>query len=101
MAALRRKITVVGGDYCGKTYLLFALWKNEREVRDDGGIRKKLATPGSETIITTEGKILAASTGAYAYLECSAKTKGRRHEVKGMPTTTLSALEVMSNLERD
>ncbi|KAM9561996.1 rho-related GTP-binding protein RhoB-like [Guaruba guarouba] len=82
MAALRRKITVVGDDYCGKTYLLFALCneqlqrKNEREVRDDGGIRKKLATPGSETIITTEGKILAASTGAYAYLECSAKTKG-------------------------
>ncbi|NXV96356.1 RHOA protein, partial [Calonectris borealis] len=46
------------------------------ELRSDEGIKKKLTTPGNEPINTTEGKALAASMGAYAYLECSAKTKG-------------------------
>ncbi|NXX56591.1 RHOA protein, partial [Scopus umbretta] len=176
MAALRRKLTVVGDDRCGKTCLLFALrhkqlpksyeptlfdayttdtevdgkemklilfdvaGKNEfsyrnlrtvfykdtdiilmcfsvdrpdsqqnildfwvpeikafcptvpiilvatkTELRGDEGL-KKLTTPGNETIDTTEGKALAASIGAYAYLECSAKTK------EGVDT----ALEIIS-----
>ncbi|KFV59656.1 Rho-related GTP-binding protein RhoB, partial [Tyto alba] len=165
MAALRRKITVVGDDRCGKTCLLFALchkqlpesyeptlfdayttdteidgkemklilcdvagknevsYRNLRsvfykdtdvilmcfsvdrpdlqqnildfwvpeikvfcptvpiilvatkvELRGNEDI-KKPTTPGNEPINTTEGKALAASIGAYAYLECSAKTK--------------------------
>ncbi|KFW04466.1 Rho-related GTP-binding protein RhoB, partial [Fulmarus glacialis] len=177
MAALRRKLTVVGDDCCGKTCLLFALrheqhpksyeptlfdiyttdteadrkelklflfdvaGKNEfsyqnlrsvfykdtdvilmcffvdrpdsqqnildfwvpeiklfcptvpiilvatkTELRSDEGIKKKLTTPGNEPINTTEGKALAASIGAYAYLECSAKTK------EGVDT----ALEIIS-----
>ncbi|XP_021247835.1 ras-like GTP-binding protein rhoA [Numida meleagris] len=45
------------------------------ELRDDEGIRKKLATQGYEPVNTKEGKALAARIGAYAYLECSAKTK--------------------------
>ncbi|NXL85968.1 RHOB protein, partial [Alectura lathami] len=45
------------------------------ELRDDEDIRKKLATQGYEPINTIEGKALAARIGAYAYLECSAKTK--------------------------
>ncbi|KAF1418940.1 Transforming protein RhoA, partial [Spheniscus humboldti] len=45
------------------------------ELRGDEGIKKKLTTPGNEPINTTEGEVLAASIGAYAYLECSAKTK--------------------------
>lgn len=45
------------------------------ELRDDEGIRKKLATQGYEPINTIEGKALAARIGAYAYLECYAKTK--------------------------
>ncbi|NXV46516.1 RHOA protein, partial [Uria aalge] len=45
------------------------------ELRGDESITKKLTTPGIESINTTEGKALAASIGAYAYLECSAKTK--------------------------
>lgn len=44
------------------------------ELRSDEGMKKQL-TPGEEPINTTEGKALAASIGAYAYLECSAKTK--------------------------
>ncbi|XP_050749020.1 ras-like GTP-binding protein RHO [Gymnogyps californianus] len=177
MAALRRKLTVVGDDCCGKTCLLFALcheqlpksyeptlldtyttdtevdgkemklilfdvagknevsyrnlrsvfykdtdvilmcfsvdrpnsqqnildfWVPEIEVfcptvpiilvatkielRDDEGIKKKPTTPGNKPINTTEGKALAASIGAYAYLECSAKTK------EGVDT----ALEIIS-----
>ncbi|KFQ18859.1 Rho-related GTP-binding protein RhoB, partial [Merops nubicus] len=56
------------------------------ELRVDEGMKKKLTSPGNEPITTTEGKALAASIGAYAYLECSAKTKD------GMDT----ALEVIS-----
>ncbi|NXC15133.1 RHOA protein, partial [Corythaeola cristata] len=56
------------------------------ELRDDEPIRKKLTTPGNEPINTIEGKALADNIGAYAYLECSAKTK------EGVDT----ALEIIS-----
>ncbi|NXW99585.1 RHOA protein, partial [Larus smithsonianus] len=56
------------------------------ELRGDESITKKLTIPGNESINTTEGKALAASIGAYAYLECSAKTK------EGVDT----ALEIIS-----
>ncbi|KFQ71846.1 Rho-related GTP-binding protein RhoB [Phaethon lepturus] len=56
------------------------------ELRGDEDIKKKLTTPGNELINTMEGKALAASIGAYAYLECSAKTK------EGVDT----ALEIIS-----
>ncbi|NXH73279.1 RHOB protein, partial [Hydrobates tethys] len=56
------------------------------ELRGDEGIKKKLTAPGNEPINTTEGKALAASIGAYAYLECSSKTK------EGVDT----ALEIIS-----
>lgn len=46
------------------------------ELQGDEVIKKKLTSSGSEPINTTEGKALAASVGAYADLECSAKTKG-------------------------
>ncbi|NWS70232.1 RHOB protein, partial [Crotophaga sulcirostris] len=45
------------------------------ELRGDEGIKKKLSTQGNKPFNTTEGKALAARIGAYAYLECSAKTK--------------------------
>ncbi|NXW40078.1 RHOB protein, partial [Nyctiprogne leucopyga] len=56
------------------------------ELRDDEDIKKKLTTPRNGPINTAEGKALAASIGAYAYLECSAKTK------EGVDT----ALEIIS-----
>ncbi|KFP96695.1 Rho-related GTP-binding protein RhoB, partial [Leptosomus discolor] len=56
------------------------------ELRGDESIKEKLTTPGNEPINTIEGKALAASIGAYAYLECSAKTK------EGVDT----ALEIIS-----
>ncbi|XP_009985515.1 PREDICTED: ras-like GTP-binding protein RHO [Tauraco erythrolophus] len=56
------------------------------ELRDDERIRKNLTPPGNEPINTIEGKALADSIGAYAYLECSAKTK------EGVDT----ALEIIS-----
>ncbi|XP_069707179.1 ras-like GTP-binding protein RHO [Phaenicophaeus curvirostris] len=45
------------------------------ELRGDESIKKKLPFPSNEPFNTTEGKALAAKIGAYAYLECSAKTK--------------------------
>ncbi|NXS54335.1 RHOB protein, partial [Brachypteracias leptosomus] len=56
------------------------------ELRDAEGIKKKLTTLGNEPVNTAEGKALAASIGAYAYLECSSKTK------EGVDT----ALEIIS-----
>ncbi|XP_024066609.2 ras-like GTP-binding protein rhoA [Terrapene carolina triunguis] len=47
----------------------------KKELRNDEGVLERLATLEQEPIKTEEGKALAASIGAYAYLECSAKTK--------------------------
>ncbi|KAH1173286.1 hypothetical protein KIL84_017125 [Mauremys mutica] len=46
----------------------------KKELRNDEGVLERLATLEQEPIKTEEGKALAASIGAYAYLECSAKT---------------------------
>lgn len=59
--------------FCPTVPIILVATKSE--LRDDEGIRKKLATQGYEPINTIEGKALAARIGAYAYLECSAKTK--------------------------
>ncbi|NXX95041.1 RHOA protein, partial [Centropus bengalensis] len=45
------------------------------ELRGNECIRKKVATPSNEPLDITEGEALAARIGAYAYVECSAKTK--------------------------
>ncbi|CAM5099235.1 unnamed protein product [Eretmochelys imbricata] len=47
----------------------------KKELRNDEGVLERLAKLEQEPIKTTEGKALAASIGAYDYLECSAKTK--------------------------
>lgn len=57
------------------------------ELRGDEVIKMKLTSSGNEPISTTEGEALAASIGAYAYLECSAKKK------EGVDT----ALEIISH----
>ncbi|XP_034622470.1 ras-like GTP-binding protein rhoA isoform X2 [Trachemys scripta elegans] len=120
MAAVWKKLTVVGDVACGKTCLLLAFCKEQfpkcyeptvfetyikdtevdgksmklmlfdvagqrqapivlvatkKELRNDEGVLERLATLEQEPIKTEEGKALAASIGAYAYLECSAKTK--------------------------
>ncbi|CAM2112249.1 unnamed protein product [Caretta caretta] len=128
MAAVWKKLTVVGDVACGKTCLLLAFCKEEfpkcyeptvfetyvndtevdgksmklmlfnvpgqhqevrlfcptapivlvatkKELRNDEGVLERLAKLEQEPIKTAEGKALAASIGAYAYLECSAKTK--------------------------
>lgn len=59
--------------FCPTVPIILVATKSE--LRDDEDIRKKLATQGYEPINTIEGKALAARIGAYAYLECSAKTK--------------------------
>ncbi|KFZ62220.1 Rho-related GTP-binding protein RhoB, partial [Podiceps cristatus] len=70
--------------FCPKVPIILVATK--MELRGDEGIKKKLTTGGNKPINTTEGKALAASIGAYAYLECSAKTK------EGIET----ALEIIS-----
>ncbi|XP_050806989.1 ras-like GTP-binding protein rhoA [Gopherus flavomarginatus] len=47
----------------------------KKELRNDEGVLERLATLEQEPIKMEEGKAWAASIGAYAYLECSAKTK--------------------------
>ncbi|XP_032630040.1 ras-like GTP-binding protein rhoA [Chelonoidis abingdonii] len=47
----------------------------KKELRNDEGVLERLATLEQEPIKMEEGKAWAASIGAYAYLECSAKMK--------------------------
>ncbi|XP_009937667.2 ras-like GTP-binding protein RHO [Opisthocomus hoazin] len=59
--------------FCPKVPIILVATKIE--LRGDEGMKKKLTTAGNEPMNTTEGEALAASIGANAYLECSAKTK--------------------------
>ncbi|KFR14531.1 Transforming protein RhoA, partial [Opisthocomus hoazin] len=59
--------------FCPKVPIILVATKIE--LRGDEGMKKKLTTADNEPMNTTEGEALAASIGANAYLECSAKTK--------------------------
>ncbi|XP_006269414.1 ras-like GTP-binding protein RHO isoform X1 [Alligator mississippiensis] len=59
--------------FCPTTPIVLVATK--KELRNDESVQKRLAVMRQEPIRSAEGKALAASIGAYAYLECSAKTK--------------------------
>ncbi|XP_019392891.1 PREDICTED: ras-like GTP-binding protein Rho1 isoform X1 [Crocodylus porosus] len=59
--------------FCPTTPIVLVATK--KELRNDENVQKRLAMMGQEPIRSAEGKALAASIGAYAYVECSAKTK--------------------------
>ncbi|VEL27530.1 unnamed protein product [Protopolystoma xenopodis] len=54
---------------------------NKKDLRNDEGTRRELARMKQEPVKTEDGKAMAEKIGAYAYIECSAKTKEGVREV--------------------
>ena len=65
---------------------------NKRDLRNDDATRKELAKMKQEPVKVDEGRAMADKIGAFAYLECSAKTKDGVREV--FETATRAALQV-------
>ncbi|KAM4823707.1 transforming protein RhoA-like isoform X3 [Urocitellus parryii] len=97
MAALRKKLVIVGDGACGKTCLLIVFSKDQfpeaymptvfenyvADIEVDGK---------QEPVKPEEGRVMANRIGAFGYLECSAKTKDGVREVFVMATR--AALQV-------
>ncbi|XP_027709212.1 transforming protein RhoA-like isoform X2 [Vombatus ursinus] len=80
MAAIRKKLVIVGDDECGKTCLLIVFSKDQfpdfyvptvfenyvADIEVDGK---------QEPVKPEEGRDMADRIGAFGYMECSAKTK--------------------------
>lgn len=65
---------------------------NKKDIRNDEGIRRELSRMKQEPVRSEQGKVMSESIGAFAYLECSAKTKEGVREVFEMATR--AALQV-------
>lgn len=65
---------------------------NKKDIRNDDAIRRELARMKQEPVKPDQGKVMADTIGAFAYLECSAKTKEGVREVFEMATR--AALQV-------
>ncbi|KAF6774896.1 hypothetical protein AHF37_05510 [Paragonimus kellicotti] len=63
---------------------------NKKDLRNDDRARHELAKMRQEMVKPEEGRLLAERISAYAYLECSAKTKEGVREV--FETATRAAL---------
>jgi Ras family protein A len=48
---------------------------NKKDLRNDEGTKKELMKMRQEPVRTEQGRAMSDKIGAYAYLECSAKTK--------------------------
>ncbi|XP_046355421.1 ras-like GTP-binding protein RHO [Haliotis cracherodii] len=65
---------------------------NKKDLRNDDNTRRELSKMKQEPVKTEEGRAMAEKIGAFAYLECSAKTKEGVREV--FETATRAALQV-------
>ena len=65
---------------------------NKKDLRNDGNTIRELAKMKQETVKAEDGRAMAEKIGAFAYLECSAKTKEGVREV--FETATRAALQV-------
>ena len=65
---------------------------NKKDLRNDQNTIRELAKMKQETVKAEEGRGMAEKIGAFAYLECSAKTKEGVREV--FETATRAALQV-------
>ncbi|XP_063050690.1 uncharacterized protein LOC134445570 [Engraulis encrasicolus] len=59
----------------------FILVATKAELRDDEDVKKRLKKKNQEPVTTEDGKAMAERIGAYAYMECSAKTSRGLREV--------------------
>ncbi|XP_021561657.1 rho-related GTP-binding protein RhoB isoform X3 [Enhydra lutris kenyoni] len=96
MAAIRKKLVVVGDGACGKTCLLIVFSKDEfPEVYVPTVFENYVADievdGKQEPVRTDDGRAMAVRIQAYDYLECSAKTKEGVREV--FETATRAALQ--------
>ncbi|XP_044520997.1 transforming protein RhoA-like isoform X3 [Gracilinanus agilis] len=103
MAAIRKKLVVVGDGACGKTCLLIVFGKDQfpgvymptvfenyvADIEVDGK---------QEPVKTEEGRDMANRIGAIGYTECSAKTKEGVRQVFEMATR--AALQVKRKSKR-
>jgi Ras family protein A len=65
---------------------------NKKDTRNDENTKRELKKMKQEPVKTGEGQTMAESIHAFAYLECSAKTKEGVREV--FETATRAALQV-------
>eukprot|EP00794_Sanderia_malayensis_P006255 gene6255-6974_t len=65
---------------------------NKKDIRNDEAIKRELGRMKQEPVKPEQGKNMAENIGAFAYLECSAKTKEGVREVFEMATK--AALQV-------
>ncbi|XP_051007548.1 transforming protein RhoA-like isoform X2 [Acomys russatus] len=80
MAAVRKKLVIVGDGACGKTCLLIVFSKDQfPEVYVPTVFENYVADievdGKQEPVKREQGQDLANSIGAFGYVECSAKTK--------------------------
>ncbi len=71
--------------------MLFVIAGNKKDLRNDEATRRELAKMKQEPVKFEDGRAMAERIGAYAYLECSAKTKDGVREV--FETATRAALQ--------
>ena len=74
MNAIRKKLVVTGDDTCGKTFLYTVL-------RNDPNTIKELGKMKQEPVKLEEGSAMAEQIHAFAYHECSARSKEEVSEV--------------------
>lgn len=65
---------------------------NKKDLRNDESTKRELIKMKQEPVRSDEGKAMAERISAFAYLECSAKTKEGIREV--FETATKAALQV-------
>merc|ERR1711994_600837 len=71
---------------------------NKKDLRNDSNTIKELAKMKQEPVRPEEGRTMAEKINAFAYLECSAKSKEGVREV--FETATRAALQVKKTKKR-
>lgn len=83
--------------FCSKVPII--LVGNKKDIRNDLGTLKEIKGSIQEPVNSKEGQAMAEQIHAFAYLECSAKTKEGVMEV--FQTATGAALQVRKKREKE
>lgn len=73
-------------------------WATKKDLRNDESTKRELAKMKQEPVKPEEGRAMADKINAFAYLECSAKTKDGVREV--FETATRAALQTKKKGKR-